>query len=361
MGTGSGRARAARPHGELLRNFLCDAIAWRLRGGGFLPLVTNFYVTKRCNLRCRFCYPPGDEPESDTAAALALLAKIRPRNPVLNLTGGEPLLHPGLPALLRRARELDFRPLLLSTNGLLIERVADHLPCVDHLIISLDSLDETIGDRLCGVAGSTREIVAAARRCAALSREHGFALTAHAVLAPETLDGLEEVLRFCEAHGLTLSVSPEHGRFAPHPGLKGNPAYRAAVDRLLAWKRAGRPIAASAGYLRRIREFAPHGCHPLLSPRVEPDGRVYFPCQRLRHRRAYLQDYRSLWEMMQAETSWDAPEPACRERCFLACYLEVDQYLANPARVLAEAAMRGWVLAPRPRLRPAGAAGGGTS
>jgi MoaA/NifB/PqqE/SkfB family radical SAM enzyme len=335
------------PYAELLRNFAVDAIALRSRGRRFLPLMTNFYVTKRCNLRCRFCWPPGDEPELETAAALTLLAKIRPRNPALNLTGGEPLLHPGLPEILERAHDLGFHPLLLSTNGLLIERVADRLALLDHLVISLDSTDESVGDAMTRVPGSTRRILAAIGRCAALARRDGFALSLHAVLAPETLGGLEDVLRLCEELGLSLSVSPEHGRFLPDARLRGDPAYRARVDDLIGWKRAGRPVAASLGYLRRIRDFTPHGCYPFLSPRVEPDGRVYFPCQRLRRRHAYLQDHDSLWAMMRAQAGWSDAAPECRERCWLACYLEVEQYLRNPAHLVAEAAMRGWVFAAR--------------
>jgi MoaA/NifB/PqqE/SkfB family radical SAM enzyme len=339
------RTREHGPYGELLRNFLADAFALRVRGRGFLPLMTNFYVTKRCNLRCRFCWPPGDEPELDTPAALALLEKIRPRNPALNLTGGEPLLHPGLPDILRRAHDLGFHPLLLSTNGLLIERVIDQLPLLDHLVISLDSMDESVGDGMTCVPGSTRRIVAAIRRCAALAPQAGCAMSLHAVLSPETLAGIENVLRLCEELGLSLSISPEHSRFLPNAHLASDPAYAACVDDLIGWKRAGRPVAASLGYLHRIRDFAPHHCYPFLSPRVEPDGRVYFPCQRLRSRHANLQNHESLWAMMREHTGWGETEPECRERCWLACYLEVEQYLRIPARLAADAIMRRWLLA----------------
>jgi MoaA/NifB/PqqE/SkfB family radical SAM enzyme len=215
------------------------------------------------------------------------------------------------------------------------------------VVISLDSTDEAIGDAMTGVPGSTRRILAAIRRCATLARRDGFALSLHAVLAPETLGGIGEVLRLCEELELSLSVSPEHGRFLPDPRVREDPAYRVCIEELIAWKRAGRPLAASVGYLRRIRDFAPHGCYPFLSPRVEPDGRVYFPCQRLRRHHAYLQDHDNLWTMMRTHAGWSDTEPECRERCWLACYLEVEQYLKNPVRLVAEAAMRGWVFTTR--------------
>jgi hypothetical protein len=41
------------PYKELARNFLVDLAAVRIRSRRFLPLMTNYYLTKRCNLRCR--------------------------------------------------------------------------------------------------------------------------------------------------------------------------------------------------------------------------------------------------------------------------------------------------------------------
>ena len=135
----SGMKSGIKPYREFLANYLRDVFCMWTNWRRFRPLVTNFYITKQCNLRCRYCYPPGDEPEVDTAEALGLLRKIRIHNPLLNFTGGEPLLHPGLPALLHEAKKLQFHPLMLSTNGLLIENILDDLHYVDHLVISLDS------------------------------------------------------------------------------------------------------------------------------------------------------------------------------------------------------------------------------
>jgi MoaA/NifB/PqqE/SkfB family radical SAM enzyme len=308
--------------------------------------MTNFYLTKSCNLRCRYCYPPGDEPCLPVDEAIALLERIRPHNPALNLTGGEPLMYPGISQILRRADELRFRPLLLSTNGLLLDRVEDDLQLVDHVVISLDSTSETVCDAMFGVPGASPRIIRAIRRAGELAGAKGFLLSLHTVVAPETLAGIEGVLELCEEVGARLSLSPEHGRFDPHPGLPGNPEYRAIIDRVLEWKSEGRPVFCSDAYLEAIRDFPNHGCYPLLSPRVEPDGRVYFPCQRIADRHVYLQDYGSLCELMQQESNWST-EPECRQRCYLECYLEVERYLHNPISALSEAWMRQTLLGKR--------------
>ncbi len=341
----------SRPYTALARNFLVDV--WSVRRGSrcFLPLMTNLYVTKRCNLRCRYCYPPGPEPELPVDATVALLDKIRPRNPALNLTGGEPLLYRGIRDLIRRARELDFRPLLLSTNGLLIHRVIDELHLLDHVVISLDSLRREVNETMTGVPGSTEKIVEAVHRCAELSPSNGFALSLHAVIAPETIGGIEGVLDFCETIGATLSVSPEHGRFYPHAGLPRNREYVRLIDRLIELKERGKPLACSAGYLRSIRNFTRHGCYPFMSPRVEPDGRVYLPCQRMPRRAVKLQDYPSLYELMRREGEW-ITEPDCVRRCFLACYVEVDAYLKSPLAAVGELWMRRALLGKKNAVTP---------
>lgn len=107
-------------------------------------------VTDLCNLRCRYCMPECGVDKRDhgdilrfeeiveivTAAAELGVRKVR-------ITGGEPLVRPGLPELCRRlslipgVEELD-----LTTNGLLLERDAQALKeaGVCRVNISLDTL-----------------------------------------------------------------------------------------------------------------------------------------------------------------------------------------------------------------------------
>jgi MoaA/NifB/PqqE/SkfB family radical SAM enzyme len=309
-------------------------------------MVTNLYVTKRCNLRCRYCYPPGNEPESNTPLLLSLLKKIRPHNPALNLTGGEPLVYEDLGLLLREAKRLRFCPVLLSTNALLIDRIVNDLRLIDHLIFSLDSLDEGVNDMICGVKGSTREAVKNIKRCASLSRGNRPCLSVHSVITPETIDGIEEIVCFCEDLGMTFTLSPEHGRFSPSGSLFENNQYVQLINRLIDLKRRGKPITSSFSYLRTIRDFSDHHCYPFVSPRVQPDGRVYFPCEAKKERYVYLQDFKSLYKLMQQEGELTVG-PECTRRCFLACFLEVEAYIRHPLAIFKEMQMREWVFGKR--------------
>jgi len=119
----------------------------------------------RCNFRCPYCMPKAlygekhaflperellDFGELERLAALFIrLGATR-----LRLTGGEPLLRPGLSSLVARLKPLpNLQSLALTTNGLLLEGMASSLKSagLDRVTVSLDSLDPTAFAQLSGV------------------------------------------------------------------------------------------------------------------------------------------------------------------------------------------------------------------
>jgi MoaA/NifB/PqqE/SkfB family radical SAM enzyme len=199
---------------------------------------------------------------------------------------------------------------------------------------------------ICGVKGSTREVIKNIKRCAALSRGNGLQLSVHSVITPETIDGIEEIICFCEDLGIAFTLSPEHGRFCPSEALFENNRYVELINRLINLKRRGKPITSSFSYLRTIRNFSDHQCYPFVSPRVQPDGKVYFPCEAKKERHVYLQDFKSLYRLMQQEGELTMG-PECTRRCFLACFLEVEAYIRRPLAIFEEKHMRQWVFGKR--------------
>ena len=79
-------------------------------------------VTRRCDLRCSFCFAEGDRPEPTLAELCAAVDDIfeqsRGGTPLIQLSGGEPTLRDDLPALLRHIRERGGRWVQLNSNGL---------------------------------------------------------------------------------------------------------------------------------------------------------------------------------------------------------------------------------------------------
>lgn len=123
------------------------------------PSYLRLSVTDRCNLRCAYCRPGGTRPENRAGAyatdaeLLELVRQVQRVRPLgkLRLTGGEPLLRPGLAALVRRLRALlPDAVLALTTNGTLLSQLASPLrnAGLDGLNVSLDTLDPTAFARL---------------------------------------------------------------------------------------------------------------------------------------------------------------------------------------------------------------------
>ena len=135
-----------------------------------------FHVLTRCNLRCRHCYI---NPEQHGRKRLPIariecwLAVFAERSPGANLVllGGEPTLHPDLPAAVRCARGLDFASITIDTNGYLFNNILDKVtPAeVDVFSFSLDGATAETNDRIRG-QGSYAACLAGMRR----AREKGF-------------------------------------------------------------------------------------------------------------------------------------------------------------------------------------------
>jgi cyclic pyranopterin phosphate synthase len=108
-------------------------------------------LTDRCSLRCAYCMPPEGLPwlpraELLTDEEIVRLVRVAVSLGVtgVRLTGGEPLLRPGVPDLVGRLAALRPRPeLSLTTNGLLLRRDAVALQAagLDRVNVSLDTLD----------------------------------------------------------------------------------------------------------------------------------------------------------------------------------------------------------------------------
>jgi radical SAM protein with 4Fe4S-binding SPASM domain len=88
-----------------------------------IPFSAVIELTERCNFVCRHCYLPAQRmtDELPLARILRLLEELADAGALnLGLTGGEPLLYPGWPAVVERARELHFAVHVL-TNGSLVD------------------------------------------------------------------------------------------------------------------------------------------------------------------------------------------------------------------------------------------------
>lgn len=118
------------------------------------PVLCNYYVTYRCNATCNFCdiwEKPSPYVTLETAEQnIRDLKRLGVK--VIDFTGGEPLLHRDIDALLKIAKKHGMIT-TLTTNALLYPKWAERLKgLVDMLHFSLDSPDKEVHDTLRGVA-----------------------------------------------------------------------------------------------------------------------------------------------------------------------------------------------------------------
>ncbi|MEB3260510.1 MAG: radical SAM protein [Cyanobacteriota bacterium] len=130
--------------------------------------VLRLSLTARCNLACPYCLPDGMEPPGllNQAQRLAVVeAAVGLGARRLRLTGGEPLLHAGLEALIAAAAPLrapsawkespapGLREISLTSNGALLTAARARAlrdAGLDRLTLSLDG---TSGDSVAAMAG----------------------------------------------------------------------------------------------------------------------------------------------------------------------------------------------------------------
>jgi cyclic pyranopterin phosphate synthase len=125
-------------------------------------------LVDRCNFRCQYCMPEGSDLayalERDLLTADEILQLIREVFVPLGfrkfrLTGGEPLIRPGVVELVRRIAILpETEDLALTTNGFLLAAMAEDLyrAGLRRVNISLDSLDPATFDQIIGNRGHSR-------------------------------------------------------------------------------------------------------------------------------------------------------------------------------------------------------------
>ncbi|GLW52766.1 GTP 3',8-cyclase [Kitasatospora phosalacinea] len=116
-------------------------------------------LTDRCNLRCTYCMPEEGlnwlgKPELLTDEEIVRLVALAVGTlgvREVRFTGGEPLLRPGLVAIIAACAALEPRPeISLTTNGIGLARIAPALrdAGVDRVNVSLDTLDPDTFARL---------------------------------------------------------------------------------------------------------------------------------------------------------------------------------------------------------------------
>jgi radical SAM protein with 4Fe4S-binding SPASM domain len=125
------------------------------------PNLTSLQIelTSRCNERCVHCYIPHENKTSDIEPSLFydILDQCRKMGLLsITLSGGEPLLHPGFPEFLRRAKGSDLSINVLSNLTLLNDEIIAEMKDnrLSSVQVSLYSMKPEVHDSITKLPGS---------------------------------------------------------------------------------------------------------------------------------------------------------------------------------------------------------------
>jgi heme d1 biosynthesis radical SAM protein NirJ len=166
--------------------------------------VVIWNLIRRCNLTCKHCYSISADKdfagELSTEEIFATMDDLkRFRVPVLILSGGEPLLHPDIFEISRRAKGMGFY-VGLSSNGTLIdESNIEHIAAAgyNYVGVSLDGIQKT-HDEFRRMAGAFDKSMHGIRLC----KERGIKVGIRFTLTQDNAHDLPNLLRLMEDEGL---------------------------------------------------------------------------------------------------------------------------------------------------------------
>ncbi len=179
------------------------------------PLFSTLEITQSCNLRCKHCYNfdrRGEESQlpqkfmktsfaKDTLSQLAELGALS-----LNITGGEPLLHPDLIEIVTFAKKNNFH-IRVKTNGLLLTLgLAKSLfkAGVREIDISLYGTNEEEYLDFCGKGGFEKTIAAIKN-----AMIENLKVNVSLILHRKNYKKLGQMIKICDELGVFYNVSDE--------------------------------------------------------------------------------------------------------------------------------------------------------
>jgi len=173
--------------------------------GANKPRLIFWEVTKGCNLRCIHCRASATELSSpndlSTQAALGIIDQIASTaNPILVLSGGEPLYRHDIFQLARYATDKGLR-VALATNGTQVTKAVARMIVdagVKRVSISVDGADAATHDTFRGIPGAFDAALQGLRNLRAL----GMSVQINMTIARHNAKQLPDVLKLAKSLGV---------------------------------------------------------------------------------------------------------------------------------------------------------------
>jgi len=258
----------------------------RARGaaGRARPFLLSHLVTGKCNFSCPPCLWKDNRAKGLSTEQIERLYRQAQELSFIGnyIWGGEPLLRKDIGHLAASSRRAGLVT-MMNTNGWLLEKRLDEVaPFMDLFVVSLDHSRAEVHDRLRGMPGAHRRVLAGIE---ALHRRYpSVRVIVNTLIMRENADDLGNMLDLWRSMGVRgyanfietdLSRSDGMGDRAAHLDVEGERQAEIALF-LLERKRAGAPILNTRRYLELFTAGKPrYRCHfPKIFLEIYPDGSV---------------------------------------------------------------------------------------
>ncbi len=246
-------------------------------------------------------------------------------------TGGEPFMRKDLEYILRGVRNMGYNPIVLLTNGFNLDKRLEALNYIDILMISLDTLDFKKGDERYetqnGVSEKIFENILLAK---SLSSRLGFKLYFNVCITPDNVEDVDKVVDFCVENDIGFVPLPALVRVYPDEGLRNNEGYKKLIRRIKKLKIDGFPVMGSMGYIGGIEKFSRYRCHPTLLIRVQPNGNILYPCNKLNNVGGNILKMKSYRKALDYSIEKYGKFEKCQYNCQVGCYMDFSLVVDYP-------------------------------
>jgi uncharacterized radical SAM superfamily Fe-S cluster-containing enzyme len=220
-------------------------------------------ITNACNLRCPICFgynrsAPYFMPPEEFAKRLDFLLEATGGVDLINITGGEPTLHPQLLDILRLAKRPGIGRITLNTNGLGLGRRPELAAALAELgiyvVLSLDTLHRERSTVLHGA-----DIVDDKQRALATLQKHAIPTTIlHVLVAGVNEDEMPSWLDLLAAESFVRSLTIQTMTYTGQGGSSFGPRRPIPVDEV------ERMIEGASAARIKVSDFMPlPTAHPL--------------------------------------------------------------------------------------------------
>ncbi|OQX82278.1 MAG: hypothetical protein B6D53_04830 [Candidatus Omnitrophica bacterium 4484_49] len=162
------------------------------------PLTINFLITSKCNFKCKMCsfYGSGqpETPDLSTPEIIKFIKTISSYKPIIHIGGGEPFMRKDIYQIITEIKKLGM-PLLITTNGYLLDTAKIKKLDVDYIIFSLYGPPQVHNE----ITGITDAYEIALKKIKALPKERVIVST---TVMLENVDYLEEFIKTILEHGI---------------------------------------------------------------------------------------------------------------------------------------------------------------